>query len=69
MKLVMNILSAKALSYSCAFNSVPLKSQYGSHANVCLGAAVEPLELSHPCIQKFKSAYISRLTVGFKWGG
>jgi hypothetical protein len=60
-----NVVLPKATSYSCAFNSVPLKSQYGSHANVCLEAAVEPFELSHPCIQKFKSAYISRLTGGF----
>jgi len=50
MKLVMNFVSPKAISYSCAFKSVPLKSQYGSHANVCLEVAVEPLELSHPCI-------------------
>jgi hypothetical protein len=58
MKLVMNVVSPKATSYSYAFNSVPLKSQYGSHANVCLEAAVERLELSCPCIQKFKSPYI-----------
>jgi len=65
MKLTMNVVSPMAMSYSCAFNSVPLKSQYGSHANICLEVAVAPLELSHPCIQKFKSAYISRLIIGF----
>jgi len=65
MKLIMNVVSPIAMSYSCAFNSVPLKSQYGSHANLCLEVSVAPLELSHPCIQKFKSAYISGLIIGF----
>ena len=53
------------MSYSCAFNSVALKIQYGSHANVCLEVVVAPLEFSNACIQKFKSAYISTLTIGF----